>query len=234
MRWLRSGKCRRSILVLDRERSESRPPVKCTACSRVGGRRCPTGARPAKARWHPGGATVAHMRGIGTLALTALLVTTTAGCSSLSDDVTDSARIQMARVHLDTMSCLRRGIAADPGADRMRELISTSCTDTRSEDPADQHTIASSFREGSWLVDLDDAGNTWTLEVLDLGFSYLSQGHFESHRAVIQCWTATMTFDPAAMTPPTQVDCPAGIEDNVEGRKALEVDSLVTAAPSTE
>ncbi|MCB2413949.1 hypothetical protein LGT39_13945 [Demequina sp. TTPB684] len=174
------------------------------------------------------------MRGIGTLAVTAVWVTTTTGCSHLYEEATDAARDHMAQVHVDTVSCLTRGVAADPEVDRVRQLISMSCTGTRSEEPADEQTVAASFQEGSWLLDLDESKPTWNVEVLDVGYATRSQAHDTQHRAVIQCWTTTVSFEPTAMTPPAKLDCPVGVEGHVVGRDALEVDSLVTTAPSWE
>lgn len=170
---------------------------------------------------------------VAALVVVAALTLMTAGCADLYGDATSAARDNMARIHSETVSCVERGIASDPGVDRMREVLER-CVDTRREGTDPEYLSPGSFQEGSWLLSIDYEDGTWMLDIVDVGYAVRYQGEAENHRAVIQCWTTTVAFNPTTMTPPARGDCPSGFEDSVVGLDALEVDSLVTTAPSQE
>jgi hypothetical protein len=168
---------------------------------------------------------------VATLMVVSLGVAT--GCSSLYDEATDAAREHMGAYHAETVACLERGLAAQSGVDRARQVIDR-CVDTRREDAAAQQTYAGSFQQGSWLLHIENGEQAWTLEVLDVGYASRSRAHSEYHRAVIQCWTTTMDFESSTMTVPSRASCPSDIENAVVGKDALEEKHLVTEAPPQE
>ena len=172
-----------------------------------------------------------------------LLVSALTACNSferLHKDAGEAAKTELGKEHRDAIMCLNELVLSDaPDSwSEARDGVAT-CADATTLEYTDSEMSSGKYARlnaGVWLraLDFDAARSASSIELVDVAYVYMAEGHEAVSRTAAQCWSTLLDYKSHEVLDTKRTTCDNGLLDGgTIGKDPYVPDSLLEAEPES-